>query len=201
MSSTSLYNKYPPHSHFGGKRVLNAGCGFSKYPAKNVVNLDAFKTCEPDVQWDLNKTPLPFKDNEFDLILANHLMEHLENWWECFSEFARILKPGGRLEIWVPGSGSDSELGYRDHVKIINHCSFYGVHGTTRGAGNAWAKEQDKKGKYVSRLKYTQTCRRPENNLWFRLLPSPLKLWATKHLRNVILEEGHIFEKMKEGEE
>ncbi len=45
-----------------------------------------------------------FKDNEFSLIYASHLLEHIP-WYktkETLMEWVRILEPGGRLEIWVP---------------------------------------------------------------------------------------------------
>lgn len=47
---------------------------------------------------------LPFKDNSFDLIYASHILEHVA-WYktdEVLREWARVLKPGGDLEIWVP---------------------------------------------------------------------------------------------------
>jgi len=47
---------------------------------------------------------LPFADNTFDLLYASHVLEHIA-WYrseETLREWARVLKPGGVLEIWVP---------------------------------------------------------------------------------------------------
>ncbi|MBR9812430.1 methyltransferase domain-containing protein [bacterium] len=48
--------------------------------------------------------PLPFRDAEFDLIYASHILEHVP-WYrtvDVLREWARVTRPGGRVEIWVP---------------------------------------------------------------------------------------------------
>ena len=193
---THVFQKYPPDSTFGGKRVLNVGCGFGQFPAKNVTNLDAFSVCNPNVVWDLSKTPLPFEDESFDLILANHIMEHVPNWWDCFQDFSRILKVGGTLEVFVPGAGSDSVLGYRDHINTINLCSFFGTFGTYRNGSNAWAEENRKGG--ANRLRMVNRKTQLINKWWIQKAPTRIKQWMCEHLRNVIVEDGFIFEKVSE---
>lgn len=51
-----------------------------------------------------NAEKLPFSDNTFDLIITSHVFEHLENDEQAFQEACRVLKPGGQLIIFVPGS-------------------------------------------------------------------------------------------------
>jgi len=195
---THIYQKYPPNSNFGGKRVLNVGCGYGQFRAKNVTNLDAYSVCNPNVVWDLSKTPLPFEDETFDLILANHVMEHVPNWWDCFQDFSRILKVGGRLDVFVPGGGSDSILGYRDHINTINSCSFAGTMGTYRNGSNAWA-EENRRGA-ANRLKMMEKQTRTINKWWIEKAPTAVRKWMCEHLRNVVVEDGYIFKKITEAE-
>lgn len=195
---TQIYLKYPPGHKFKGKKVLNVGCGFAQFKAPNVINLDAYDICKPDVVWDLNKAPLPFEEDTFDHIIANHILEHLPNWWDCFNDFGRILKPNGTLEIWLPGSGSDSQLGYRDHVITINHCSFFGTFGTYRNGSNAWAEENSRC--WANRLKSTQRKTQMITKWWVTWAPPSLKRWMCEHLRNVIVEDGYFFRKVTEAE-
>lgn len=195
---THIFLKHSPNETFGGKSVLNVGCGFGKFTAPNVVNLDAFAVCKPDVIWDLSMTPLPFEENTFDLILANHIMEHVPNWWDCFSDFGRILKPGGELQVFVPGSGSDSILGFRDHINTINQCSFFGTFGTYRNGSNAWAEENRKS--WANRLRHVEHKTRTINKWWIDKAPIMVKKWMCEHLRNVIVEDGYIFKKVTEAE-
>ncbi len=195
---TNLYTKYNPRYDFGGKKVLNVGCGFAQFSAKNVTNLDASATCHPNVTWNLEKTPLPFKDETFDLIIANHVLEHINKWWDCFNDLARICKTGGIIEAWVPGGDSDSAMGYRDHVHTINHCSFYGTLGTYREGSNAWAV--DNMICHANRMKMMRPQIRMENMKWCNHLPVFMKQWCLDHLRNVSCEVGYIFQKVTKAD-
>lgn len=47
-------------------------------------------------------TELPFRDQQFDLICALDVVEHVENDQAAFSELNRCLKPGGQLLFSVP---------------------------------------------------------------------------------------------------
>jgi 2-polyprenyl-3-methyl-5-hydroxy-6-metoxy-1,4-benzoquinol methylase len=47
-----------------------------------------------------------YADNLFDIIVINHVMEHLENPKAVLEEINRILKPDGLLVIGVPNFGS-----------------------------------------------------------------------------------------------
>lgn len=117
--------------------LLNLGCGTYKRPGW--INVDAYKECSPDMILDLNVTPYPWEDNSVDAVLMTHVLEHVENWWGCFTECARILKPGGTLQINVPDESSSTALTYRDHLNVFNLASFHGIKGRMSGT-NAWAK-------------------------------------------------------------
>ncbi|MEM7382256.1 MAG: methyltransferase domain-containing protein, partial [Bacteroidota bacterium] len=53
-----------------------------------------------DVKADICK--LPFDDNSFDIILCNHVLEHIPNDIKAMSELYRILKPGGWGIFQIP---------------------------------------------------------------------------------------------------
>lgn len=191
--NSSVYNKYPSNHDFGGQKVLNVGCGFAKFSARNVTNLDAFENCSPDVQWDLTKFPLPFADGTFDKVICNHVLEHIPNWWACFDELARITKVGGMIEVWGPGMGSDGVLGFRDHCNVINQCSFFGTFGYTR-PNNAWASEV--KDKHAALMKLKNVHANLNKDWWVQKAPKWLQTWMLNHLRNVTYEIGFYFEKI-----
>ncbi len=79
---------------------LNLGCGVDY--KEGFVNVDFHSHINIDVQHNLNETPYPFKDNEFDYILASHVLEHLDRPFEIMKEIYRILKPGGTAHVKVP---------------------------------------------------------------------------------------------------
>ena len=81
------------------KKILDVGCGDRK--VKGAVGIDIAKLPGVDVVQDLNKYPWPFKDNTFDEVYLNEVIEHLENTVKAMEEIYRILKKGGKLHIRV----------------------------------------------------------------------------------------------------
>ncbi|WP_250035430.1 class I SAM-dependent methyltransferase [Paractinoplanes maris] len=55
-------------------------------------------------------TALPFAPGSFDGLIANHMLYHLDDPEAGLREFARVLRPGGRLAVSVNG---------RDHLAEI----------------------------------------------------------------------------------
>ena len=53
-----------------------------------------------DIKMDIHN--MPFDDNNFDFILCNHVLEHVENDIKALSEIKRVLKKGGRAIVQVP---------------------------------------------------------------------------------------------------
>lgn len=92
---------------------------------ENVVRLDINGDHKPDVIHDLRVHPLPLSDNEFDEIHAYEVLEHLayqgdyEFFFSEFSEYARILKPGGRFFASCPMVGSPWVWGDPSHKRTI----------------------------------------------------------------------------------
>jgi len=97
---------------------LNLGCGFKKLDG--FLNIDNSDLCSPDMVVDLEKTPWPFKDNEFSHIVAKDILEHLKNdFSETIKEMYRISDNGAVWEIQVPHPRSDLFLDDPTHVKAI----------------------------------------------------------------------------------
>ncbi|CAO1596687.1 MAG: hypothetical protein LQ349_002983 [Xanthoria aureola] len=53
---------------------------------------------------------LPFQDGAFDLVIANHMLYHLDSPEAALVEFARVLRPGGRLAVSLNGRDHIAEL-------------------------------------------------------------------------------------------
>ena len=52
----------------------------------------------------INAESLQFADDQFDLIICNHVLEHVDNPRAALAEFHRCLKPGGHLIAQTPYS-------------------------------------------------------------------------------------------------
>jgi SAM-dependent methyltransferase len=114
-----------------GHRVLDAGCGrylkFSKElpNTAEVVGIDLESAFETDntaapfaVRGDVGR--LPFPSDYFNLVISRSVVEHLENPPQVFSEFCRVLRPGGKVVIATPNR--------YDYVSLIAAITPYRFH-------------------------------------------------------------------------
>lgn len=64
---------------------------------------------------------IPFEDEAFDAVLANHMLYHVPEVSCALSEVARVLRPGGCLYAATNGVGHMRELGPMRHVLDPSH--------------------------------------------------------------------------------
>jgi SAM-dependent methyltransferase len=81
-------------------RKLNVGCG--EFRKDGYVNLDIRTDVGADIVHDLHVFPYPIPDNEFDLVEADHVLEHLNDPFLAMKEFHRITKGGGIVVVRTP---------------------------------------------------------------------------------------------------
>lgn len=85
--------------------------------------MDIAKLPGVDIVWDIEKLPLPFKDSEFDEILAEDILEHTE-YIPVLRDLHRILKTGGKLVIRVPHFTSKNNFADPTHKKMFSVATF-----------------------------------------------------------------------------
>lgn len=180
-----------------GKTYLNLGCGLKKALGPEWINVDAYASCDPDLVWDLNKTPFPWKTNSIDHIYMSHSLEHVKEWWPCFTECARILKPGALMEIRVPDESSRTALTYRDHFHVFSRISFHGIKGQSHGT-SAWAI--DNQESVPLEMVSHHLVPHKQYNWMIKWCPWLLK-FCGDHLRNFIHEQVFVFRKIGDRNE
>lgn len=109
-------------SEVGGKRVLHLGCGLDRIPG--FVRLDMNKAVAPDVVWDLSVRPYPFEDNSFDFVVAQSVIEHLDDVLSVMGELHRILAPDGRCIVLCPHFSSASAMTDPTHKRFMSARTF-----------------------------------------------------------------------------
>lgn len=87
-----------------------------------------------DVKADI--CDLPFEDNQYDVILCNHVLEHIPDDTKAMQELYRVLKPGGMAILQIPQDLSrattfadDSITDQKERAKIFgqyDHVRIYG---------------------------------------------------------------------------
>lgn len=106
----------------GNKKILDVGCGMNKM--EGAIGIDINPNTQADVVHDLNKFPYPFPDSEFDSIICNHIIEHIDDVVPFMEELYRIGKPDCVVEIITPHF--TNPCSYRDptHKRHLSFFSF-----------------------------------------------------------------------------
>lgn len=96
-----------------GDRVLDAGCGTGIFFRADLSERISCRWIGIDLRSELNRnkrlhlraqgdvTRLPFNDAAFDVVVCRWVVEHLPRPFPALSEFARVLKPSGRLCLFT----------------------------------------------------------------------------------------------------
>lgn len=79
--------------------AINLGSGNSRI-SKKIVNIDIYDYSNVDVICDINN--LPVKDRCIDLIISIAVLEHVPDPKKVVDEIKRVLKPGGKIYIYIP---------------------------------------------------------------------------------------------------
>jgi SAM-dependent methyltransferase len=81
-------------------KILDFGCGTRKTPG--AVGLDNNPGTDADIIHDLNIAPYPLPDDEFDIIVGNQVIEHVEDLMLVMAELYRVAKPGAIIKLDTP---------------------------------------------------------------------------------------------------
>jgi 2-polyprenyl-3-methyl-5-hydroxy-6-metoxy-1,4-benzoquinol methylase len=124
-----------------GERVLDLGCGDGAFAAElvaagcEVVMVDVAREAlrrararAPSAEGVLvaENAPLPFAEDNFDVVWAGEVLEHVADVVGLLAEVRRVLRWGGRLLVTTPWHGrvvvaTDAHLDPRaDHLRFFS---------------------------------------------------------------------------------
>ncbi|CAN8096022.1 unnamed protein product [Discula destructiva] len=198
--------------------VPNLGHASSSVPPKDRGSISAasgnWAEQPPDknmqwnfVQHDLRNPPLPFADEEFDLVMIKEmsLAVGTTHFQACMDEYLRCLKPGGVLEVWdsdhpirmlrphVPDAAATKPTNAPSSSPAVNE-PFNGSSGSSKNKGDH-AKEMSELGAYIlgnnTPLSGPQNIYLIEYNSWIiKVLEQRLLLnWPCANIGPFLLQE------------
>jgi SAM-dependent methyltransferase len=105
---------------------------FKKYVCGDLFTDDRYEY--PEHVQNMNILNIPYNDNTFDLVICNHVLEHIPTDIDAMKELQRVLKKGGQAILQVPISKNtlatyedfaitdpkerEKAFGQFDHVRI-----------------------------------------------------------------------------------
>lgn len=205
-------------NHIGdcsGKKIIEVGCGTGYFLRKFSIDaeetvgfdltegmLEAGKKIAAEMGLDINFIQgnvldgLPFKDNYFDIVYSNSMLEFFKPGEEVdkvLNEMWRILTPGGKMVIGV--LNSKSTWAYKRIAETIEKDTIF-----SQGKFYSWEEVSDLLDKYgefeiESTLFVPPYVRKKEDFDWFKDLESEFKKRFPKRgaliVGSVVKEEGN----------
>ena len=116
-------------------KCLDVGCGLGGFISyrSNTVGIDInpmlvefCRSQELEVD-EFNGSDIPFEESSFDSLILDNVLEHISKPSALLIDFARVLKPEGKLLIGVPGrkgyaSDPDHKVYYtRESLRLLLH--------------------------------------------------------------------------------
>jgi len=117
------------------QKILEIGCSagylleiLKKYSFQNLFGIDisreAVELCRKkgiDQVFQMDAADPKFSNNEFDLIIASDILEHMPDDVAAMKKWYKILKPGGKLIVFTPAFN----FLWTEHDEINHHFSRY----------------------------------------------------------------------------
>lgn len=111
------------------KSHVNVQLGGGENCPHGFINIDIRPGPGVDIVHDLEEFPWPLPDESVDLIVASHLVEHINPHKGVFLRFMdeawRISKPGAQFMISTPFAGSYGYFQDPTHVNPCNDATFW----------------------------------------------------------------------------
>ena len=140
--------------------IAPENCFISIFKSSKNINYTSGDLFSPlaDIKMDIHK--MPFKNNTFDVVLCNHVLEHLDDDIKALKEIIRVMKNGGFSILQVPFYYPlpNNTLEDKTIIKASEREKAYGQSDHLRKYGKDYKKRLSSVGfkvdenKYINRL-------------------------------------------------
>ena len=161
--------------------ALNVGCGYS--PFEGWINADVQQTEYCNAVFNAQKK-WPYEDHFFKVIVANHVIEHLDDLNMFFNEAHRCLHPLGSMVLRFPHPRHTHSMGDPDHRRVIPEHYFYwlGMKGDQCGGPH----HKNKSPTWSMRLLVHGYDKKSFLHKWY--MTSKMRHLAVEHLWNICID-------------
>ena len=175
QKETTLFSEPTKLLHFAPEQ-----CFYKRFRESDLIDYTTTDLNSPlaDVKADICN--LPFADDEFDMILCNHVLEHIPDDPQAMKELYRVLKPGGTAIFQVPLE-NDREVTFEDNsiTDRAERARIFGQYDHVRIYGMDYFDRLRQVGFEVQVLDYTKQLS-PDRVDYYRLAAGELIPVVTK---------------------
>jgi len=162
-NKTNLFNKKIDLLHIAPEQ-----CFIKTFNNSNNINYVTGDLYSPlaKIKMDIHK--MPFQDNSFDVILCNHVLEHVDNDKKAMKEINRVMKKDGFAILQVPFYNPipDKTLEDKSIKSPSEREKLYGQADHKRKYGKDYEKRIISQGMKVNKSKFIDSFTKKEKGLY-----------------------------------
>ena len=133
-----------------------------KWFRNNGINLTTADLFDPKTDLKLDITSISLSDCSYEIVICNHVLEHVSSYDKALNELNRILKPGGILIISFPIDPSLDSVFEKEVTSPEDRVHIFGQNDHVRLFGN---DSRELIGKYGFNVSVIDTGKMPESIL------------------------------------
>jgi len=157
-NETNFFKAHKSVLHFAPEQ-----CFFKRFRKLKNLNYTTTDLLSPiaDVKADICN--LPFEDNSYDIILCNHVLEHIPDDTKAMQELYRVMKPGGWGVFQIPQDLNREET-FEDNsiTDITERALIFGQYDHVRVYGRDYFDKLRSVGFKVEETDYTSQLSKEE---------------------------------------
>ena len=161
-----LYLKEKTPFFFNNLKVLHIApelCFINRFSKMKNLEYITADLQSPWAKIKMDVQNIPFSDNQFDVIICNHVLEHVDNDHTAMKELYRVMKPGGFGIFQVPIDNSIENTLEDDAINSPQlREKFYGQRDHMRLYGRDYPSRLRKSGFQVTEDRFAESL--PEKN-------------------------------------
>lgn len=174
-AETTLFSEPTKLLHFAPEQ-----CFYTRFRESGTIQYTTTDLNSPLAAVKADICNLPFKNDEFDMILCNHVLEHIPDDKQAMCELYRVLRPGGTAVFQVPLE-NDREKTFEDNsiTDREERARIFGQYDHVRIYGMDYFERLKSVGFEVQALDYTQKIPKTDVD-YYRLAAGELIPVVTK---------------------
>ena len=152
INETVLFEKKIKLLHFAPEQAF-----YKRFKKLNTIEYDSIDINSPLAKIKADICDLPIKDNTYDFILCNHVLEHVLDDKKAMSELYRVLKKGGTGIFQVPIDMNRKKTFQDDSITDkLERNKIFGQYDHVRVYGKDYFNKLENTGFKVQQIDYSK---------------------------------------------
>lgn len=163
-----LYLKNRTNFFTGRNKILHVApeqCFLKRFRKFKNLEYHTADLVSPIADFKCDVQNMPFEDDTYDIVICNHVLEHVDDDRKAMKEILRVLKPGGFAIMQVPADFNREKTFSDNTIKDKKkRTEIFGQYDHQRVYGRDYPEIIQKAGFIINEPNYTELLSEDEKN-------------------------------------